>query len=240
MWPRLSPPLLTIAIFISNVYAHGGIAKFTVDGKQYKGIAPWEGDSPSPNNGPIRQVATNGPVKDLKSADIACGLDAQFAGGVADAKPGSALVFEWGNIGSKDGAWPHNVGPIMTYMALCKGSCTKFNGTDAQWFKIDQLGQKKDGTWYQGDLMAGKPITLSLPTDLPSGDYLLRHEIIALHLAESVGGAEFYPNCIQMRVTGGGSSTKQPDNTVSFPGAYKANDPGIRINASSLGLPQFY
>jgi cellulase len=34
--------------------------------------------------------------------------------------------------------------------------------------------------------------------------------------------------CAQIRVTGSG--TNQGSNTVSFPGAYKANDPGIQVN----------
>ena len=74
-------------------------------------------------------------------------------------------------------------------------------------------------------IVNGKPATLSLPTDVASGDYLVRHEIIALHLAVTQGGAEFYPSCTQIRI--GGSQTGTPNQTVSFPGAYNDNDPGI-------------
>jgi len=66
---------------------------------------------------------------------------------------------------------------------------------------------------------------VTLPTQVKAGDYLVRHEIIALHLAVSLGGAEFYPSCTQIRV--GGSQTGTPNQTVSFPGAYNDNDPGI-------------
>jgi hypothetical protein len=50
--------------------------------------------------------------------------------------------------------WPHNTGPLMTYMAACDTStCDKFNGSTAKWFKIDQIGKKSDGsTWYQADV----------------------------------------------------------------------------------------
>jgi hypothetical protein len=45
--------------------------------------------------------------------------------------------------------WPHNTGPIMTYMAACDTStCDKFNGSTAKWFKIDQIGKKSDGTTF--------------------------------------------------------------------------------------------
>ena len=52
--------------------------------------------------------------------------------------------------------WPHNTGPLMTYMAACDTStCDKFNGSTAKWFKIDQIGKKSDGsTWYQQDISA--------------------------------------------------------------------------------------
>lgn len=40
-----------------------------------------------------------------------------------------------------------------------------------------------------------------------------------------MGGAEFYPSCTQVLI--GGSGNTQPDITVSFPGAYHDDDPGI-------------
>ena len=50
-------------------------------------------------------------------------------------------------------------------------------------------------------------------------------QIIALHLAVTEGGAEFYPSCTQVQVTGNGNG--QPNQTVNFPGAYSDDDPGI-------------
>jgi len=68
---------------------------------------------------------------------------------------------------------------------------------------------------------------MTLPVTLASGNYVIRHEIIALHNAIAEGGAEFYPACTQLRV--GGSQTGAPtaDELVSFPGAYSDTDPGI-------------
>ncbi|TFK95139.1 glycosyl hydrolase family 61-domain-containing protein [Pterulicium gracile] len=56
---------------------------------------------------------------------------------------------------------------------------------------------------------------------------LLRHEILALHGGSSVNGAQFYPVCVQLTVTGGGSLNP---SGLSFPGTYKQNDPGILFN----------
>jgi hypothetical protein len=40
----------------------------------------------------------------------------------------------------------------MTYMARCDTPCDKFDGSTAKWFKVDEIGKKSDGTWYQQDI----------------------------------------------------------------------------------------
>lgn len=102
------------------------------------------------------------------------------------------------------------------------------------WFKIFQDGWAKagasgdDDSWGTKDLNAccGR-MDVKIPSDLPSGDYLLRAEVIALHTAGSSGGAQLYMTCYQLSVTGSGSASPA---TVNFPGAYKASDPGILVN----------
>ena len=68
----------------------------------------------------------------------------------------------------------------------------------------------------------------TIPSCLSPGYYLVRHEIIALHSAWGENGAQFYPNCHQLEVSGKG--TIIPTDLVSFPGAYQPDDPGIFIN----------
>ncbi|KZV63196.1 lytic polysaccharide monooxygenase, partial [Peniophora sp. CONT] len=72
----------------------------------------------------------------------------------------------------------------------------------------------------------GQPVKFSIPENL-KGNYLHRSEVIALHRANIEGGAEFYPNCVQLKV--GGSGTETPSRTVKFPRAYSATDPGILV-----------
>lgn len=72
------------------------------------------------------------------------------------------------------------------------------------------------------------PVTI--PRCIKSGNYLLRAEHLALHSASTVGGAQFYVSCAQLSVTGGGSTEPSSQYLTSFPGAYKATDPGIQIN----------
>jgi hypothetical protein len=73
--------------------------------------------------------------------------------------------------------------------------------------------------------------TITIPACIAPGQYLLRGELIALHAASSQGGAQFYMECAQINITGA-SASKTPA-TVSFPGAYKATDPGILFNLYS-------
>lgn len=73
----------------------------------------------------------------------------------------------------------------------------------------------------------GAVYNATLPKNLAPGQYLVRHEIIALHLAITKGKAEFYPSCQQLNVTGNGTGVPSSDELLSFPGAYSDDDPGI-------------
>ena len=71
-------------------------------------------------------------------------------------------------------------------------------------------------------------VSIPLPPCLADGEYLLRVEHIALHSAASLGGAQLYIACAQLNVSGG-TGTLNTGSLVSFPGAYKATDPGIQF-----------
>lgn len=74
-------------------------------------------------------------------------------------------------------------------------------------------------------MTAGNSYTYTIPSCLAAGSYIVRHEIIALHSATEYPGAQFYPSCHQIQVTGSGTSTG--GSKVSIPGVYKGTDPGI-------------
>ena len=56
---------------------------------------------------------------------------------------------------------------------------------------------------------------------------MLRHEIIALHGAQSANGAQAYPQCVNLKVTGSGSNVPAG---VAGTSLYTATDPGILFN----------
>jgi len=119
-------------------------------------------------------------------------------------------------------------GPVMTYLAQVPNA-TQSTFTGLKWFKIWEDGLVVSSQTWGVDRMianAGK-VTFQIPSCIPAGQYLMRHELIALHAAESYPGAQFYMECAQLQITGGGSTVPA---TVSFPGAYAGTDPGITIN----------
>ncbi|KAF9233584.1 glycoside hydrolase family 61 protein [Melanogaster broomeanus] len=212
-------PLLSVL-----VSAHGFIESVTIDGTSYPGNEPGGTTNPSV----VRQVSTIDPVKGATDPSINCGMNATLAANVANANPGSQLQIHWvgGPTGSSN--WGHNVGPIMHYMAKCTDSCSTYDSTDAEWFKISELGvEDDDTTWYQANIMAGQPVNVTIPSNIMSGEYLLRSELIALQLAMSVGGAEFYLACIQLNIGGSGTGAATSSEECTFPGCYSDTDPGI-------------
>lgn len=86
-----------------------------------------------------------------------------------------------------------------------------------------------NGVWGTDTVInnAGKQV-ITIPGCLEDGEYLLRAEMIALHGARSVNGAQLYMECAQVNVSGGKGAQKP--TTYSIPGIYKSSDPGLLIN----------
>jgi cellulase len=202
-----------------------------------------------------RLPLSNNPVTDVSGRDIRCMVLVaacvwyltNFAVGNANSGPagskctvaaGSTVTVEMHQHNSRScseeaiGGAHH--GPVLVYLSKVSdsssadGSTPFFKVFQDTWGKKSSTSSGSDDYWGTKDLNAncGK-MDVKIPADLAPGDYLLRAEAIALHSAGSAGGAQFYMTCYQLTVTGGGSSNPAG---VSFPGAYKASDPGIQIN----------
>ncbi|KAF8557185.1 glycoside hydrolase family 61 protein [Imleria badia] len=215
--------LIPFLAYLSQVCAHGYVAQVTIDGTAYAGNVPNAEPTPSI----VRQINNIAPVKGASNVYLNCGQDAQKAALVANANPGSQLQFLW--LDGDGTNWPHNIGPLMTYMAPCiNTTCDQYDPTNAEWFKIEETGLEPGNmTWYQQNIMNRSPANVTIPSTLKSGQYMIRHEIIALHLATTVGGAEFYPSCTQVNVGGSQVGVASASEEVTFPGGYSDTDPGI-------------
>ena len=81
----------------------------------------------------------------------------------------------------------------MTYLAKVNNA-TQTDVTGLKWFKIWEDGlSPPDQSWGVDRMIANKgKVTFNIPSCIPAGDYLLRHEMIALHGASSYPGAQLY------------------------------------------------
>ncbi|TEB22754.1 hypothetical protein FA13DRAFT_1470928 [Coprinellus micaceus] len=190
----------------------------------------------------IRVPSYDGPISDVNSNDIICngGINPYrqpVSKKVIDVPAGAQVTAEWHH--TLEGAQPNNPsdpidpshkGPVIVYLAQISDA-TQSSVTGLKWFKIYHDGLDSSGVWGVDRLIQNKgKMTYTVPSCIPSGQYLMRVELIALHGASNYPGAQFYMECAQLRITGGGNASPP---TVSFPGAYKGTDPGVRINIYS-------
>jgi cellulase len=228
---RLSAALLG-ATFVS---AHGHVSQVTTNGISYYGHdptkVPWgpQPDSITWSNG----AKDNGPVasdaSSLASRDINCHLNATNGKLTAHVKAGGEVGITWSD-------WPESHhGPVLNYMADCGTDCTTVDVDELKWFKVNEMGQLTrsavsgiPGKWAD-DLLFETNLTwtVAIPADIKPGNYVLRHELIALHPGGAENSTQMYPQCINLNVTGTG--TVSP---AGIPGSrlYSSKDPGLLHN----------
>jgi hypothetical protein len=210
----------------ASVSAHGHLSAIKVDGKDFTAYDPsFQYQTPSPEviEWSCPECLDNGFVDPSMYDDatkIACHKDATAGAKVAEVAAGGKLDISWTT-------WPEShVGPVIDYLAKVDDA-TAAKSTDLEFFKIDAAGFS-DGKWASDKLIANNNTwSVTIPDSIAPGDYVLRHEIIALHSAGQENGAQNYPKCINLKVTGSGTATPAgtPANKL-----YTATDPGIKVN----------
>ncbi|PYH40228.1 lytic polysaccharide monooxygenase auxiliary activity family 9 protein [Aspergillus saccharolyticus JOP 1030-1] len=216
---------------VSLVAGHGYVASIEVDGTTYGGYLVdtyyFESDPPE-----LIAWSTNATddgyvsPSDYESVNIICHKGSSPGALSAPVAPGGWVQMTWNT-------WPtDHHGPVITYLANCHGSCADVDKATLEFFKIDAGGLIDDtdvpGTWATDELIEdGYSRNITIPSDIAPGYYVLRHEIIALHSAENLNGAQNYPQCINLEVTG--SETATPSGTLGE-ALYKETDPGIYVD----------
>lgn len=217
-----------LATLASTVSAHGHLQSIGASGTVYAGF----------NNSILYSntkpdliawsdtVKDNGYVSDYTSPDMICHAGAGNAALSAPVNGGDTVTFNWDT-------WPtSHHGPVITYLAKCDGDCADADKASLKWFKIDAVGivsgDSNTGTWASDKLIANQfKWDVKIPDSIASGNYVARHEIIALHSANNVGGAQNYPQCINLEVKSSGSDV--PEGVVGTE-LYTAQDKGIYVN----------
>jgi cellulase len=75
-------------------------------------------------------------------------------------------------------------------------------------------------------------VSVVIPASLKAGKYVLRNEIIALHTAGTVGGAQNYPQCFNLEVLGNGG--KELPAGVTAMQFYRPAENGIVFNIARV------
>ncbi|KAJ1661928.1 hypothetical protein IW140_005690 [Coemansia sp. RSA 1813] len=220
--------VIALVAGIASVSAHTYLSHLTLDGIKYdEGVCI----RPYPAN-------RNFPVKDPSSTDLTCNVGGvtSTAAKTCPVEAGSTITVEWHHDNDSAGddiIDASHEGPCLVYMAPLET-----NGSGDVWFKIFEDGyDASTKKWCVDKIRAsGGKLDVTLPADIKAGDYLLRTEIIALHEADtdyatnSARGAQYYPNCGQISVSGGGDAVPQG---YAIPGIYKTDSPGILFNLYS-------
>ncbi|KAH4102674.1 hypothetical protein HBH98_006220 [Parastagonospora nodorum] len=219
----------------SSVKAHGHLAGIKVDGQAYTAYDPsFQYQKPSPEviEWSCPECLDNGFVSPDMFKDvtkIACHKDATAGAMVAKVKAGGTIDIQWT-------AWPaSHVGPVLDYLAKVDDA-TKATSKDLSFFKIDQAGYE-NGQWAASKLIANNQTwTVTIPESIASGQYVLRHEIIALHSAGQENGAQSYPKCINIEVEGSGTATPAG---VTADKLYTPDDAGIKVSIYSGDMSSY-
>ncbi|KAK4249997.1 hypothetical protein VTI28DRAFT_8507 [Corynascus sepedonium] len=191
----------------------------------------------------IRTPTYDGPITDVTSNDVACNggpNPTTPSSDVITVTAGSTVKAIWRHTldsGPQDVMDASHKGPTLAYLKKVDDA-TSDSGIGNGWFKIQEDGYN-NGQWGTSTVIEnGGEHSITIPSCIPEGQYLLRAEMIALHGAGSQGGAQLYMECAQLNIVGGSGSV--PSSTVSFPGAYSASDPGILVNIYSMSPSDSY
>ncbi|KAH7413229.1 glycoside hydrolase family 61 protein-like protein [Cadophora sp. MPI-SDFR-AT-0126] len=222
--------LILTASLLDVVVAHGGTSNYTVNGVDYAGYDPTYPSSQQDGQPWLiqRKWTSIDPIFSPNSTSLAC----NFPGTPA---PSSIPILPGQNITAIYYFWLHTVGPMTVMMADCGASCETFNPAEGKWFKIAErgllTGTVREGMWAQRDFTHwdGTPDlwTEMIPRGLRRGNYLIRHEIIALHIAHR---PQFYPQCAHLSVGGEGQDVPGEEFLTSIPGMWNMTQPEINLD----------
>ncbi|KAJ0120589.1 fungal cellulose binding domain-containing protein [Diaporthe amygdali] len=226
---RLSPAVVALAQVASAHYFFDSVVQNGVAGTSFQYIRDF---TRATKYNPIK--FSENPAADIRDGSYIDGPDSRCNQGaftnaaktdVLEVSAGSDVTVQLGV-----GATMQHPGPALYYMSKAPGGDVKTYDGSGDWFKIGETGVCNEGGDFTKDAWCTwdkNSLTATIPSDTPSGEYLLRFEHIGIHKS-FMNEPEHFVSCVQVKVTGGGSGTPGP--LVQFPGAYKYTDPYVSFS----------
>ncbi|KAK3390576.1 glycosyl hydrolase family 61-domain-containing protein [Podospora didyma] len=182
------------------------------------------------------------PIAGLNNPDMACGKDGQNPVAFTCPIPaGGKLSFEFRSYGDQpppkqpaiDAS--HKGSTAIYLKSVGKNSILDSPAAGQGWFKIFDDGYDKvSGLWATDKLNSNNGhLSITLPTGLPIGYYLVRTEIMTLqNVTNHVVAPQFFVNCAQLFISSSTASDLSipSANKASIPGHVSASDPGLTFN----------
>lgn len=219
--------LLLVALLVTPtaVSAHGAVTSYEYEGKTYPGF---DGFNPSRSTQTAQRAWPNyDPIMSVTDPKMLCN-----GGGPA---PLNITVEAGRNFTARWKQWTHQQGPVMVWMYDCEGAdFSACDGKARRWFKIEQAGLSGNvlasNNWGTAIVYRQLYWTTRIPEKLTPGNYLMRHELLALHQTNT---PQFYPECVQLVVRGSGTAKPAESCLTTIPGYAKQSDPGVTVCAHS-------
>jgi hypothetical protein len=238
-----------LAGLVAQVSGHTSVESAEIGGVTYLGFRGQSIDAPLEKNSPAWKTNQGWgyqPVMgdSINKPDIIAHKDATPSPNTAEAPAGSKVTFHWhheGSCGEGEEGWDcSHHGWTATWLAPCNGDCSKVDKTELEFFKIDQVAltsypkgtryaegeaQGQTGKWGTDAIFYdnGNAHTVTIPSEIPSGNYVLRTEVASIHNNGAVSNRQFWPQAFNIKVTGGDDSKSVPAG-VKGTEIYSAND----------------
>lgn len=242
-----------MAALLSSVSGHTAVEKFEAGGKTYEGFRQASLQDPG-NQSPAwwtNQGWGYQPIygDQINHPDIIAHKDAKPSPYSAKVPAGSDVTFTWhhvGQCGEGEEGWDcSHHGWTATYLAPCHDDCSNVDKTSLEFFKIHESalidyrsgrfgnggGKEAVGFWGTDSIFYenGNKQTVKIPKDIPSGNYVLRTEVMSVHNNGDVSQRQFWPQAFNIDVTGGDASAQMPAGKKATE-LYSADDELLKWN----------
>ncbi|KAI1268889.1 lytic polysaccharide monooxygenase [Xylariaceae sp. FL1019] len=220
--------LITAASFAVSTRAHTVLSRLFVDGVS-------QGDGTCIRMPNDAGTATY-PVEDINNNDMACGVNGENpVNFTCPVSAGGRLTFEfraWPDASQIGSIEEGHKGPCAVY-AKQVDSMSEDSATGPGWFKLWEEGYDSTTKQWCIDKLreSNGLLTIKIPEGLPSGYWLFRPELLALHDVPTTG-PQFFTQCAQVFVDGNSSVPLDvpAEKLVSIPGYLAKDDPGLTFN----------